>query len=261
MSGGRKALYAAVTCVLLFAGVEVALWAGGVPTLLEREDPWRGFSGLLSVFERDGSVYRTRPESGYISFNPQSFQVRKPEHGLRVFCVGGSSAFGFPWGAHEAFTGILGDVLAAAHPGKVVEAVNAAGLSYAMHRVRLVVDEILHYEPDLVIVYCGHNEFVEPAVFRALQQRAPELTRIEFALAHSRLYGGLRSLLMRDAAAAPAELRFERFVRRELGTYSESDKREVVARYRAGLEHVLRSCRARKVPVLLATLPCNLRDW
>src|SRR4030095_8740093 len=98
----RKTLYAGLTCGLLFAAVELLLWAAGVPTLLEREDPSRGFSGLVTVFERDRDRYRTRPETVYITFNPQSFLARKPANGLRLFCVGGSSAFGFPWGAHEA---------------------------------------------------------------------------------------------------------------------------------------------------------------
>src|SRR5262245_8596378 len=98
MTLGRKTLYAALACGLLFAAMELLLWVAGVPTLLEREDPSRGFSGLVSVFEQDGDHYRTRPETGYLTFNPQSFLVHKPGNGLRLFCVGGSSAFGFPWG-------------------------------------------------------------------------------------------------------------------------------------------------------------------
>jgi len=78
---------------------------------------------------------------------------------------------------------------------------------------------------------------------------------VEFALAHSRLYGSLRSLLSFQAPPATPELRFERFVRRELATYSEQEKSEIVSRYREGLEHVVRACHAHHVKVLLAVLP------
>ena len=36
--------------------------------------------------------------------------------GLRLFVLGGSSAYGFPWGARESFTHVLGQVLAAEEP-------------------------------------------------------------------------------------------------------------------------------------------------
>ena len=53
--------------------------------------------------------------------------------------------------------------MAEAHPARKIEAINASGVSYAMHRLNIVADELLRYEPDVFIVYSGHNEFVEPA--------------------------------------------------------------------------------------------------
>ncbi|MEW6743947.1 MAG: tetratricopeptide repeat protein [Planctomycetota bacterium] len=263
ISLSKKILFSAIACLMVFLATEVALWLGGVRTLLERDDPLQGFSGLVTVFEQDGDLYRTRPQERYRTFNEQSFLVRKPSQGFRFFCLGGSSAYGFPWGADVAFTAVLGDVLAAAHPERAIEAVNAAGVSYAMHRLRIVANEILEYEPDFIVIYCGHNEFVEPAFFDALKRRSAPLQQIEYLLAHSRIYTSLADLLSRpDVSEAGETPEFGMFVRRnESLIYTQRQKEEIGSTYRENLQSIVRLAHQRGVKVLLATIPCNLRDW
>src|SRR6266850_2408398 len=43
----------------------------------------------------------------------------------------------------------------------IVEAVNAAGMSYGSSRLRILAGEVAAYQPDLIIFFEGHNEFVE----------------------------------------------------------------------------------------------------
>jgi len=143
LSTSKKLLFSAIVCCGFFGILELVLWVAGVPTPLEQADPFRGFSGLVKVFEREGPNYRTRAASRGSTFNDQSFLATKPADGLRLFCLGGSSSFGFPWGAEAAFTSIVGEALAATHPQRHVEAVNASGVSYAMHPLNIVADELL----------------------------------------------------------------------------------------------------------------------
>ena len=128
------------------------------------------------------------------TFNDQSFSAHKKADGLRIFCLGGSSSFGLPWGADTAFTGVLGDVLAKAHPDRQIEAVNASGISYAMHRLRILSEEILRYDPDILVIYSGHNEFVEPAFYEAMKNRSAGRNWLEYALARSHVYSAVRAL-------------------------------------------------------------------
>ena len=259
----KKLVFAAIACAVFFATAELALWATGVPTLIEQEDPFRGFSGLVTVFERDGGVYRTRRAALKNTFNDQSFLAQKPANGLRIFCLGGSSSFGFPWGADSAFTAILGEALAANHPERRVEAVNASGVSYAMHRLNIVADELLAYQPDVFVIYSGHNEFIEPAFFEALKHRASAHTRIEYVMAHSRVYSAVRAVLGsgREAKRAP-DGDFDAVVRRdEAQVVSSREKEEIVAEYRWRLERLIRVAQAAGVKVVVSTIPCNLREW
>jgi tetratricopeptide (TPR) repeat protein len=259
----KKLAFAAVTVGAVFGLVELALWAGGATPLIAREDPFRGFSGLVSVFERDGDVYRTARVQGQRTFNAQTFLADKPDDGLRLFTLGGSSAYGFPMGAEAAFTAVLGEVLAEAYPRRTVEAVNAAGVSYAMHRLRYVAREVVGYEPDFLVVYSGHNEFVEPTFFEELKRRGASRTRIEHALAHSRLYSVLRSTV--DVARREPETAADRFgmvVRREHeNAFTPDDKREVIDAFREGLREIVRLAHERGTKVVVATVPANLREW
>ena len=258
----KKLLFTTVVGFAFFALVEVALWSLGVATLVEKEDPFRGFSGLVTAFTRDGEVYRTR-RSNLDTFNDQSFLATKPLDGFRIFCLGGSSSHGFPWGAQAAFTGIVGDALSASHPELHIEAVNASGVSYAMHRLNIVADELLAYEPDALLVYSGHNEFIEPAFFEALKRRGTTRNQLEYLLAHSRGFSAMRSAvegLRTEKPSAPE--RFETRVRRDkTRVFSRQERAEIVTEYRWRLERLVRRARAAGVKVLLATVPCNLRQW
>ncbi len=259
----KKVLFAAFTGVAFLGLLELALGLAGVDPLASRTDPSHGFSGLVPVFEHEGQRYRTRGSARGSTFNDQSFAAVKPENGFRVFCLGGSSAYGFPWGARAAFCGVLGDVLAAAHPDRVVEVVNAAGMSYGMHRVSLVAREVLEHEPDLVVVYGGHNEFVEPSYYGQIRGRGPAGNALAVALAQLRVYSAARSLVARAQSARPPPRPSDLEVRRwnRIGVYSAGDKRRIADEFAATLRGVVRRCRERGVPVVLATVPCNLRDW
>jgi len=258
-SPGRKVLFSLATALAFFLAVEGALWLAGVETTLQREDPFRGFSDLVTVFHRDGDSYRTRADDLH-TFNDQQFLAEKPEGGLRIFCLGGSSAYGFPWTAREAFSGILQDVLAATYPERSVEVINAAGISYGIHRLQIVADELLAYEPDVFIVYSGHNEFVEPAYYEALKDRGRGLDRLTYIASGSRLVSVLRRL--REAEGEDADAMFGlRVERDQSAVFDEGEKREVVSEFRRGLASLVEAARRRGVAVVLATVPCNLRDW
>ncbi len=264
ISRWKNALLAVAVWIAFFAALELVLWAIGVESVIEREDPTRGFSGQVSVFERDGERYRTRAfDTQYRTFNPQSFAVDKPEGGLRLFSIGGSSAYGYPWGAETAFTGLLGDVIAAAEPDRTIETINAAGISYAIQRLRFVAHEIGGYQPDVLIVYSGHNEFVERVFRRDVDAGTGPLAALRHALSYSRLYGGLQSLLGRAGPARVDEAqRLDPFVRRtETVVFSEAEKAVVAAEFRETLRRIVREAKTDGTRVVLSTVPANLRDW
>ena len=109
----KRVLFALASVLLFLALVELLLAALGVAPLSRERDPLAGFSEKVRVYELDPGrgVYRTRPHAVIHSFHPQEFAARKPDNGYRLFVLGGSSAFGFPWGEEVAFPHPLGAAL------------------------------------------------------------------------------------------------------------------------------------------------------
>ena len=167
MSRIRKLSFAVCTCVVVLLLAEVTL------RLLETtadsvKDHMAGFSAFSPVFEVDaGSAdcWMRTSERKLEWFNPQRFPCRKPSGTKRVFCLGGSTTYGRPYDDRTSFCGWLREFLTELDQKTQWEVINAGGISYGSLRVLGVLKEIIQYEPDVVIVYCGHNEFLERTTY------------------------------------------------------------------------------------------------
>jgi hypothetical protein len=73
--------------------------------------------------------------------NKQSFLREKPADLNRIFVVGGSAAYGFPYNAEHGFSGYLRRALDKTAPGRF-EVINASGMSFGSHRVLDVLKDV-----------------------------------------------------------------------------------------------------------------------
>jgi hypothetical protein len=269
--GPRKALLVALT--VLITGVAIEASARLIELAVDRwrasrpapANPFLATRNVVPVFQRskDGATWE-RTKHHWIS-KRERFLVEKPPGGVRVFCLGGSAAAGWPHDAEASYPGFLREMLARALPGRSVEVVNAAGHTYASYRVKVVFDEIVAYEPDFVVLYTGNNEFLESVVYtRAGSQED------DGPLAVLRL-----SRRMARALAGPPTIDIQNYSQRDhtinrlsfaFGRASElrEDPEQFAAvsdHYRFNLEAMLAEGRRRGIPVLLTTVPVNVRDW
>lgn len=103
-----------------------------------------------------------RPLSSQFSpFNPQGFRgapvdPEKPAGTLRVIAIGDSNTFGWAVDDGVNWPAQLETQLAAAHPG--VRVVNAGVWGYTLFQGRRRFDEILAFQPDVVLVSFGGND-------------------------------------------------------------------------------------------------------
>jgi lysophospholipase L1-like esterase len=84
----------------------------------------------------------------------------KPENGYRVIVQGGSTAAGFPYGLGASIAGTLDQRLKASMPGRHVEVLNTAMSAVNSYTLLDFSDEIIEQQPDAVLIYAGHNEFL-----------------------------------------------------------------------------------------------------
>jgi len=273
MKKWKLVVYALASVVLFLLSVEVLLTILGVAPLSDERDPFSGFSRDTRVYRLDDAdgVYRTRPRAVVHSFHMQEFAAHKPDDGFRLFVLGGSSAFGFPWGADVAFPRSLGLALEATATDRFVESVNAAAMSYGSHRLRILAGELLDYEPDALVIYGGHNEFIERRFYRDLIDRRPELDFVRALLHRWRLFSSLTRVYERnravDAEPAPGgsrstgELLGLDVIREDSSDVGEAETEMVRATFEENLRAIVADARQAGVAVLLCTLPSNLRDW
>lgn len=275
----KRALFAVATLVLFLALVEALLALFGVVPLARERDPLAGFSERVRVYElaADGGVIRTRPQAVVHSFHAQQFAARKPADGYRVFVLGGSSAFGFPWGAQSAFPRLLGAALQASEPERTLETINSAAMSYGSHRLLVLARELLDYEPDAFVIYGGHNEFIERRFYRDILERRRALDGVRALLARWRLYSWLsrwRDRARAAAAAAPGpggaapdggpttgELLGLDVVRENSTEVGPAEVERVRATFESNLRTIVAEAQRRGVAVVLCTVPSNIRDW
>jgi len=162
--------------------------ASGVPG-----DPFVGFSRLHPLYESyrasDGSLrMRTVPDKQQW-FNAEDFSAVKTPGDFRIISLGGSTTYGRPYGNTTSYSGWLERLLNRCAPaGRHYEVINAGGISYASYRVTVLLDELLAYKPDLVIIYTGHNEFLEARTYGRLLEQPASLIELRSLLNRMRLY-------------------------------------------------------------------------
>jgi len=193
----RKIGLSLAVTVGFFVLLEAVLALIGVRPVLYAEDPYVGFSGTSPLFvERPGSDGAEMVTAGNkrTLFNEQSFPVDKGD-AVRVFCVGGSTTYGRPYDDTTSFCGWLRELLPVADPGHRWEVVNAGGVSYASYRVAVLMEELANYEPDLFVVYSGHNEFLERRTYPQIIAMPPALRGFGSLAARTRTWAALASVL------------------------------------------------------------------
>ncbi|WP_148277377.1 SGNH/GDSL hydrolase family protein [Brumicola pallidula] len=85
---------------------------------------------------------------------------QKPKNGYRVIVQGGSTAAGFPYGLGASIAGTLDQRLKPSMPGRYVEVLNTAMSAINSYTLLDFADEIIAQQPDVVLIYAGHNEFL-----------------------------------------------------------------------------------------------------
>lgn len=171
-------LAAIVLALLPFAILETVLRIA-VPQSIDElaVDPYVDLQQLQPLFELDTSSNERRiPEQRMNFFRPAAFSASKDDGTQRIFILGGSTVQGRPFSTETAFPIWLELRLRAAFPQVDFEVINVGGISYASYRVSKLVSEVMEYEPDALVLYTGHNEFLEDREYGALLDAGPVQT-------------------------------------------------------------------------------------
>lgn len=196
--------------LVFFILMELILMVAGVKSLYKRTDPAVGFAGYAPLFlkhtQPDGEQIFSTASNKMEWFNMQSFPAKKADNVIRIFCIGGSTTYGRPYDDRTSFCGWLRRFLPAVDPTRNWEVINAGGISYASYRAAKLMEELADYEPDLFIVYSGHNEFLESRTYNKLLKVPKFLRSLAVLASRTRVYSLLSDLINKRNAVLPTEV-------------------------------------------------------
>ena len=87
------------------------------------------------------------------------FLKEKTDSTFRVFVQGASTVVGFPFYRGGSFPRMLKHRLSLSFPNKNIEVINTGMTAVNSYTLWDLTDDIIQQQPDLVIIYSGHNEY------------------------------------------------------------------------------------------------------
>jgi tetratricopeptide (TPR) repeat protein len=267
----RHRLYLVITLlapVLLFGLAELALRATGTGALEPLFVPVEQAPGYLQpnpqVIQRFFPDPRQAPE---VSVDTTWFPAAKAPGTLRIFVQGASSAAGFPYGRWASPAALLQQRLQRAYPDREIEIINTAMAAVTSYALLDFADEIIEQQPDAVVIYAGHNEYlgIGGVGSSLVSARSPTLARAVARLRRLHLYHGFERLVGRLAPAPGpladrggtlmARVAAERSIPLGSPLYEQG-----VEQFHGNLSRLVETYSEAGVPVFIGTLASNERD-
>ena len=143
--------------ILLEAGLRLGGYGQSYPLFITVADA-PGYLQANQEVVRRFVVEETRePE---VAIWPVAFPADKAPDTLRIVVQGGSTAAGWPYGFGASLAGMLQQRLQASLPQRNIEVISTAMTAVNSYTLMDFADEIIAQQPDAVLIYAGHNEYL-----------------------------------------------------------------------------------------------------
>jgi len=262
----KRIAFTAIAILLPFIGLtcfegiaRLAGYGGYAPTMLRIGDTPRGTVVITDKSGPASFFYANRDRSGAIDEN--TFISPKPPGTVRIVLSGESAMKGFPEPRAFSSGSFLQQMLQDVWPDKQIEIINLGTTAISSFPMLEILTEALDYEPDLVVIYGGNNEFYGAYGVASLNRagRSPLAMRVQRALRSlgfvqwvtamfdkpkSREGKTLMEVMMAQSAIAP----------------DDPIRADAASNLHANTSDMIRRCRERNVPIIVCTLPSNERD-
>ncbi|MBN2411083.1 tetratricopeptide repeat protein [candidate division KSB1 bacterium] len=201
------------------------------------------------------------------------FLKEKPENGYRIFVLGGSTTAGFPYGNNIMFSRILNRRLSDTFPNKYIEIINTAMSAINSYTLVDLVDEILDKQPDVIIIYAGHNEYYGALGVASMESlgRIPWVVHTYLNLKKYKIFVLVRDIVgsIRKAVGKtfydstkedPTATLMARIVAEQKIPYQSEMYELGKKQFQNNLTVIFRKAEKANVPVLVSELVSNIRD-
>jgi tetratricopeptide (TPR) repeat protein len=145
-------------------------------------------------------------------------------------------------------------------------------VSYASYRVAALMQELVHYAPDLFIAYLGQNEFLERRTYQGLIEANPGLTRLGGLASRTRIYALTRAVISSVHPSRKTQARTKYQMTGEvdalldvsggLAIYTRDDtlQQRIAEHYAFNLHRLVRTARSVGAQVIFVVPASNYKD-
>jgi lysophospholipase L1-like esterase len=198
------------------------------------------------------------------------FLKKKRENGYRVFVMGSSTVYGFPYTENLVFSRILQKRFQDAYPEKYMEIINTAITAINSYTLLDFVDEILDEEPDAILFYAGHNEFYGAFGIGSIEKSNTQriFTFIHLELLSLKIYQFLNNQIANIRVSISAD-KSEKSVKgtlmrhiaenREI-PYKSEIYEEAMKIFERNLDDIISKLRKKGVPLFISEVISNVKD-
>jgi tetratricopeptide (TPR) repeat protein len=201
------------------------------------------------------------------SANNNYFDEVKKENSYRVFVMGGSSAAGFPYSPNGAFSRYIRKRLELLYPERYIEVVNIAMSAINSYALRDMLPGVLEKQPDLIIVYAGHNEYYGALGVGSVETLGDTrfLVNTVIWLNRFKTFELLREVVNSVSGLFSSPVKSDgtlmaRMSQRQLIPFNSEKYFAGINQFEGNLRDILEMAEDNNVPVILGRLVSNLKD-
>lgn len=194
---------------------------------------------------------------------PDAFEKIKRDSTFRVFVFGGSSAAGWPFIPNASFSRVLKRRLEFLYPNNFIEIINCGISAVNSYTIDDILPDALDMEPDLILLYAGHNEFYGALGEASTQKLASSRVMKKFILNLSNykilqlikniLAGVLASDSPNDSGTLMSRMIGEKSIPLDSEEYN-----SCFEEFSANVSEIVELSKSRNIPIIISNLSTNL---
>ncbi|MCL4278849.1 MAG: hypothetical protein KJZ60_04075, partial [Ignavibacteriaceae bacterium] len=218
------------------------------------------------------------PELGYryffttqnLPFSVESFIYKeKKENSFRVFVVGASSAAGYPYLSSASFSKFIRKKLEILYPDETIEVANFSMSAINSYTVRDLMPELIKKNPDLMLIYLGHNEYYGALGVGSLESFGSSrfivnttlwLNKFKTVELIRNIVKTLSALFSSKDNAVTGGTMMAQLAKDKFIEYNSETFWAGIDQFEGNLRDILSMCKEANVPVIASTLASNLKD-
>ncbi len=196
---------------------------------------------------------------------PDGFTKVKNKNTFRIFALGGSTTAGFPHPQNGSFPRLLKRLLLKEYPGVKFEVINLGISAVNSITIRDIIDDVIDEEPDLIIIYAGHNEYYGALgaasnisgfynlFFTRLLLEFKEFRLVQLVENSLQFFISAVSEKSEDKGTLMSEMAGNKLIPIGAEEYTNG-----IEQFESNLSYILSECKNNNVPAMVGTLASNL---